>query len=205
MNSDSEQHYYPPKATGYLGLKAGLLAGCGLIAGSAAARLLPGLITINSFDAQAIGATVAALGCLGAGLFVWNADRQHLLAQLMSLEQTMAETTADVYDQHKKMQALEKAIATGALNTGQGDTQQIKSELQVLQQLLAQVIRVRSKTPATANNGVDTPITVPKLKPVNQPSLFSNMTEVDALTVMRSAIEDSRIDLYLQPIVFLLH
>lgn len=91
-------------------------------------------------------------------------------------------------------------LASDKASYPEQDTQQIKSELRVLQQLLGQVIKERSKPVATRPVNLHAVNVQTTLKDVTQP-VPAALTEATILSVMRSALEDSRIDLYLQPIV----
>jgi cyclic-di-GMP phosphodiesterase, flagellum assembly factor TipF len=78
------------------------------------------------------------------------------------------------------------------------NTQQpVAAELRMLQQLLLQVVERRAAPTAAPRNTES-----PALRLVREAeTAFAQPLETDALAIMRSALEDSRIDLHLQPIV----
>ncbi len=183
------------------GLKAGLMAGCGLILGGVAAEILPQIYSIGTFDAYAIGAMIAAFGCAGAGLVAWGTDRQRQQQQIDTLERIVSTLSKETHSYHQKIKTLETAIVSGhQTRHSETNTQQIRSELQVLQQLLAQVIKERG---AVSEQSPARPAAL-KLRSVDKSTLHpvaQTLNEETILSVMRSALEDSRIDLYLQPVV----
>jgi cyclic-di-GMP phosphodiesterase, flagellum assembly factor TipF len=106
-----------------------------------------------------------------------------------AIENALSRTQHDLAAlRHQSLQHSEAAPTDGQNH--------VAAELRLLQQLLLQVVERRNAAPTSR------PPEAPTLRLVqdNEPAP-SSLAESDALRIMRSALEDSRIDLHLQPMV----
>ena len=96
----------------HVGLKAGLYAGAGIVAASAAFVILPTVFHMNRADTGAAALLLAAFGCLAAGLFTWSTDRRHWLDRLQAMETAAAITALELAEQQRKIASLSSGFAT---------------------------------------------------------------------------------------------
>jgi cyclic-di-GMP phosphodiesterase, flagellum assembly factor TipF len=135
--------------------------------------------------------SIAASAFLSAALWVIGAAILRANGRLASLEVALARANLDIAALRNQTLLRTDAV----VDAGQ---QHVASELRMLQQLLVQVLERRT-APAAPRS-----VEAPALRLVQD---ADNQTaaapEHDVLAIMRGALEDSRIDLYLQPMVTL--
>ncbi len=135
---------------------------------------LPALLGTSSSLAVAVGVAVIAVGVAVAGWASALQERRALTSRVDRLEQRLTAVSTE-------LNALELT------ETAPADTE-VAGELRVLRELLSQVVSRRQTDPVAAS-----------LNGHAEPTI--DMPRADVLTVMQSALEDSRVDLYLQPTV----
>ncbi len=152
----------------------------GIAAGGTAAAVgcglgLPNLFGTSSPVAVAVGVGVLAAGAAFAGWVNAAQDRQALTRRLVVLEKRMGTVSAT-------MDLLQAETPQAAADA------EVAGELRVLRELLSQVVTRRNVEPQTNGSG-------PRIEPT------LDTPRADVLAIMQSALEDSRVDLYLQPTV----
>lgn len=165
----------------------GLCAGAGIWLGGAEIALLAPAI------AKALGCTVAGGSSLLALCWAWLAHKDMMEQRLAVLEEKTELLQADLDVMYNRLGGPE---ANGAPTASQ-----LSAELKVLQHLLQQVVsRRESPAPETAPVS-DAPKPADPTTPTPSLTTSNRIPEEKALKIMRDALEESRIDLYLQPIV----
>lgn len=148
-------------------------------------NLLPAnLVPIDQAVRLIVGSGVAFIGCIGALFWWWRIDYHYLRQDTDQLQQQFSDVEQALSDINESVRLFGEQHPKEVESSDA-----IRGELRVLQTLLAQVAQTGRARPRTADH-------VDPLMPVAPPEPEARM-----LTIMRSAIEDSRVDLYLQPIV----
>lgn len=143
-------------------------------------------------------AALAALGFLVMALAVDGAvkgasDRRRLQRQVAELDRAIDGIEKEFADLEADFEALSTTIAKAA----ESSHNELQSEFQVLKTLMSQVVNERSHEPQPAAAGIAG--TVGPATPGTPPEA----DETVIFEIMRHALADNRIDLYLQPIVAL--
>jgi cyclic-di-GMP phosphodiesterase, flagellum assembly factor TipF len=175
MNQSLQQ---PPAAKSWLPVA---IAGFGTAAAIGCGLGLPALLGTASTLAVGIGVGVIAVTTVLAGWAAAHEDRQALLRRVGILE--------------KRMTGMSGVLDRLQGDTAQGDdaSAEVAGELRVLRELLSQVVTRRNDLPSRDAD-------MARIEPtIETPQ--ADALRPDVLAIMQSALEDSRVDLYLQPTV----
>jgi cyclic-di-GMP phosphodiesterase, flagellum assembly factor TipF len=174
-----------------------ILATTGILAGGLFGLLLHYQLVDFAAYAKPLVLSLSASGLLCAFAWVVIASASRQSHQIIALEAALARVRHDVVTlRHQTFEQDRLAYAPAS------DAQQhVAAELRMLQQLLMQVVERRAApiVPRTTES--------PALRLVREAeTALAEMPETpilqnNTLEIMRSALEDSRIDLYLQPMV----
>jgi cyclic-di-GMP phosphodiesterase TipF (flagellum assembly factor) len=167
------------------------------------------------------GLSPATAGLIGLALFVAAAqlhqvylrrlDRDAVRRDLFELHRDQEETLRELESRHHDIDALREEIEAGVTRKNA----ELVSEVKVLQTLLAQVVArsersIRSPADALAaaqafaRGGTRENAPGKDKKAAAKPPLDTSVIDdAEALEIMRNALDDNRVDLYLQPIVSL--
>lgn len=123
-------------------------------------------------------------------------ERQEIDHRLMALYEDYQTALASVQDLQRDLDHLKAEAESGGRPNSE-----LVSEMKVLQTLLAQVVAKsgpdrRSPPPASGAETVDAPS-----QPASHPEHGEARGRDEVLSIIQNALEDNRVDLYLQPIV----
>jgi cyclic-di-GMP phosphodiesterase, flagellum assembly factor TipF len=141
---------------------------------------------------EALALSLAASGFVCACVWGISTNVRQSRSRLTAIETALARTQRDLAAMRHQSLAHQDAPQGQAHNP-------VASELRLLQQLLAQVLERRAAPPAQRSS--ETPML--RLVREEAAETQTSLPEQNALVIMRSALEDSRIDLHLQPMVTL--
>ncbi len=170
-----------PSVLATFGIVAG---GCSVIASHYALLDLPPI-------AAPLALSLAASALICAGLWAAMAAQRRQQRRLAAIETAISRTQLDLSSLRHQSQMRSDSAADR-------DHSPMAAELRMLQQLLTQVLERRASPPLQRS------VEVPTLRLVSEAEATAESTampEQNALAIMRSALEDSRIDLHLQPMV----
>ncbi len=139
---------------------------------------------------HSLALSLAASGLLCAAAWVALALQQRARAQQKAMETALSRLQLDLAALRHQSLARSEAAPESVHNP-------VASELRLLQQLLAQVLERRAAPVSTRSTEAPT---LRLVRDDNELAL-DILPEQQALAIMRSALEDSRIDLHLQPMV----
>jgi cyclic-di-GMP phosphodiesterase TipF (flagellum assembly factor) len=152
----------------------------------AAAMLFAPAMSVSLIALAALSGVFATCSIL---FFFWTREQKRLQRHLVRVEQTAGETILNLNSLRGRLLDLEERLPQATV----APQDNVKAELKVLQELLAQVVSKRMATPSASSDSLnrrEPELAIPGRKP-----------DSEVLAVMRAALEDSRVDLYLQPIV----
>jgi cyclic-di-GMP phosphodiesterase, flagellum assembly factor TipF len=161
---------------------SGLMAGAGIALGANGAGLM------SQTTAYSFGLSVGASALALAGFWALIAQQMTLKRNVRQLDVRLSRLTATIGQLQDELPASDSDHEA---------SQQVTAELRILQKLLKQVVERRADTVDNQHSASISPLGPrdPLLEIPNR------MPEAEALSIMRGALEDSRIDLYLQPVV----
>jgi cyclic-di-GMP phosphodiesterase TipF (flagellum assembly factor) len=164
---------------------------------SAIAALLLAIFNVATLEVAAL-AGVALFLCAGQihAAFLRRREKRFARAEIAKLKQTTKEFRVALEDTHIKIDEVKSAVEAKA--TAQG--KKIVAELQVLESLMrdfAGKLATTARQVAPNEDFAERPVrTAAK-------SYLENLGEPELLETIRAALEENRVDLYLQPIVSL--
>ncbi len=164
---------------------------------SAIAALLLAIFNLTSLQVAAL-AGVALLLCAGQihAAVLRRREKRFARAEIARLKQTTKEIRVALEDTHIKIDEVKAAVEAKA--TAQG--KKIVAELQVLESLMREFagkIATSAKQVAPNEDFVERPVRAAAK------SYLETLGEPELLETIRAALEENRVDLYLQPIVSL--
>jgi cyclic-di-GMP phosphodiesterase, flagellum assembly factor TipF len=164
-----------------------ILLGSTALAGAAAFGLSH-VSQVPGWLAGVAGGSIGALLSAGGFLALWGQAQATMTARIGRVEQRIADTALSLGGLKGSVVELEDKVKSEA----EPQDAAVTAELKVLQQLLAQVVTRRADSDMT-----DSPTA--RIEP--ELDIPGRRAEAETLDIMRAALEDSRVDLYLQPIV----
>lgn len=177
----------------------------GGVLAAAAGLLVYRLMAVDVLYAALIGAVVFLVFMQFLANADWRAERRSMEHRMMALHADYQDATAAVEDVRGDMENLRHSLAA----EGRTSESELVAELKVLQTLLSQVVsnsaRPRSARPARRTVSVGETASeygeVYEQAAVWQMEAADNDPRADVLEIMHHALEENRIDLYLQPVV----
>jgi cyclic-di-GMP phosphodiesterase, flagellum assembly factor TipF len=166
-----------------------ILASFGILTGGFGTLLVRyKLVALPDFT-EPLALSVAASAIICALAWVIRTTVTGHRRRLAAFETALSRTQLDLAAlRHQSLPNPDTAPADGQ--------QHVAAELRLLQQLLLQVVERRNTASSLR------PAATPALRLVQESDIASpSLPEQNALAIMRSALEDSRIDLHLQPMV----
>jgi cyclic-di-GMP phosphodiesterase, flagellum assembly factor TipF len=165
-----------------------ILATVGILAGGIGSMLVHYQFLGSPAFAKPLALSLGTSACVIALIWVALATVQHQRHGIITLEVAVSRLRQDIAA--LRHQTKEREIAVP-------DTHQpVAAELRILQQLLMQVVERRAMPASPPRTESPALRLVSDVETALAPPL-----ETNALAIMRSALEDSRIDLHLQPMV----
>jgi len=166
------------------------------------AFVLPGVIdSLGEITALILGSLVFVIGVQLHAMYVWKFGKEDTVTRLLALHQDYQVSLDKLEESKTELEELREKI----YKVDNRQNSEIITEMHVLQTLLNQVIEKSGKSigQRLTNDTLLETENVTRRQEIQHNLVETERSDSEVLNIMHHALEDNRVDLYLQPIVAL--